>query len=190
MTKSGAKLIRFGAEFRTTPLNYIVNLWSTAPHDPNFLTDAVQRSGWSIVARQIIALPYIYWFVPCLTRRKWGLWKYWSLQSIHWYLYTKRVLAMFFPCYNLSSRAVKLSGGTNPMKIFRRKNSKAPTTNYDSISVSSVGVTPDNAVVNWRIWGKHKSNLCHDFKHAKLHVFSAGWLFANFVSRCRDFVAL
>ena len=36
------------------------------------------------------------------------------------------------------------------MKIFRRKNSKAPTTNYNSISVSSVGVTPDNAVVNWR----------------------------------------
>ena len=35
------------------------------------------------------------------------------------------------------------------MKIFRRKNSKAPTTNYDSISVSSVGV-PDNAVLNWR----------------------------------------
>ena len=37
------------------------------------------------------------------------------------------------------------------MKIFRRKNSKAPTTNYDSISVSSVDV-PDNAVVNcnWR----------------------------------------
>ena len=34
------------------------------------------------------------------------------------------------------------------MKIFRRKNSKAPITNYDSISVSSVGVTPDNAVVN------------------------------------------
>ena len=34
------------------------------------------------------------------------------------------------------------------MKIFRRKNSKAPTTNYDS--VSSVGVTPDNAVVSWR----------------------------------------
>ena len=26
------------------------------------------------------------------------------------------------------------------MKIFRRKNSKAPTTNYDSISVASVGV--------------------------------------------------
>ena len=107
----------------------------------------------SIVARQIIALPYIYCFIPCLTRQKWGLWKYWSLQSIQWYLYTKRVLVTFFPCYNLSSRAVKLSGGTNPMKIFRRKNSKAPTTNYDSISVSSVGVTPDNAVVNWRIWG-------------------------------------
>ena len=151
MTKSGARLIRSGAEFRTTPLNYTVNLWSTAPHDPNFLTDPVQRSGWSIVARQIIALPYC--FIPYLPRRKWGLWKYWSLQSIQSYLYTKRVLATFFPCCNLSSRAVKISGGRNPMKIFRRKNSKAPTTNYDSISVSSVGVTPDNAVVNCRSWG-------------------------------------
>ena len=31
--------------------------------------------------------------------------------------------------------------------VFGRKNSKAPTTNYDSISVASVGVTQDNAVV-------------------------------------------
>ena len=68
-----------------------------------------ERSGWSIVARQIIALPYC--FIPCLTRRKWGLWKYWSLQSIQWSLYTNRVLATFFPCCNLSSRAVKISGG-------------------------------------------------------------------------------
>ena len=50
---------------------------------------------------------YIYCFIPCLTRRKWGLWKYWSLQSIQWYLYTNRVLATFFPCCNLSSRAVE-----------------------------------------------------------------------------------
>ena len=41
------------------------------------------------------------------------------------------------------------------MKIFRRKNSKAPSTNYDSISVS-VGVTPDNEDLRF----KHKSNLC------------------------------
>ena len=108
MTKSGARLIRSGAESRTRPLNYIANLWSTAPHDPNFITDAVQRFGWSIVARQIFALPHIYCFIPCLTRRKWGLRKYWSLQSIQWYLYTNRVLATFFPCCNLSSRAVEV----------------------------------------------------------------------------------
>ena len=48
----------------------------------------------------------VYRFIPYLTRRKWGLRKYWSLQSIQWYLYTNRVLATFFPCCNLSSRAV------------------------------------------------------------------------------------
>ena len=49
----------------------------------------------------------VYCFIPYLTRRKWGLRKYWSLQSIQWYLYTNRVLATFFPCCNLSSRAVE-----------------------------------------------------------------------------------
>ena len=122
MTKSGARLIRSGAEFRTTPLNYTVNLWSTAPHDPNFLTDPVQRSGWSIVARQIIALPYC--FIPYLPRRKWGLWKYWSLQSIQSYLYTKRVLATFFPCYYFSSRAVKISGGRTRWRYLEGKTAK------------------------------------------------------------------
>ena len=53
----------------------------------------------------------VYCFIPYLTRRKWGLRKYWSLQSIQWYLYTNRVLATFFPCCNLSSRAVRISGG-------------------------------------------------------------------------------
>ena len=135
LTKSSARLIRSGAESRTTPLNYIANLWSTAPHDPNFITDAVQRSGWSIVAQQIIALPYINRFIPCLTRRKWGLWKYWSLQSIQWYLYTNRVLATSFPCCNLSSRAVKISEGRTRWRYIRYMYLEEKTAKHASVGV-------------------------------------------------------
>ena len=156
MTKSGARLIRSGAEFRTTPLNYTVNLWSTAPHDPNFLTNPVQRSGWSIVARQIIALPYC--FIPYLPRRKWGLWKYWSLQSIQSYLYTKRVLATFFPCYYFSSRAVKISGGRTRWRYLEGKTAKHRLRQYQCL-ISGCDARQCGCQLE-ELRFKHKSNLC------------------------------
>ena len=80
----------------------------------------------------------VYCFIPYLTRRKWGLRKYWSLQSIQWYL----LLTEYWPRFFVAAICLLGQWRTNPMKIhvFGRKNSKAPTTNYDSISVSSVGV--------------------------------------------------
>ena len=66
----------------------------------------------------------VYCFIPCLTRRKWGLWKYWSLQSIQFYLYAKRVLATFFPFYNFSFRAVKISGGRTRWRYLEGKTAK------------------------------------------------------------------
>ena len=57
------------------------------------------------------------------------------------------ILTEYWPRFFLAAICLLGQWRTNPMKIFGRKNSKAPTTNYDSISVSSVGVTQDNAVV-------------------------------------------
>ena len=59
------------------------------------------------------------------------------------------ILTEYWPRFFLAAICLLGQWKTNPMKIhvFGRKNSKAPTTNYDSIGVSSVGVTQDNAVV-------------------------------------------
>ena len=161
MTKSGARLIRSGAESRTRPLNYIANLWSTAPQDPNFITDAVQRFGWSIVARQIFALPYIYCFIPCLTRRKWGLRKYWSLQSIQWYLYTNRVLATFFPCCNLSSRAVEDEPDEDTCIWKKKQQSTDNKLRQYQCLISGCDARQCGCPLSLKVF------VCHDLKHAK-----------------------
>ena len=110
----------------------------------------------------------VYCFIPCLTRRKWGLWKYWSLQSIQFYLYTKRVLATFFPFYNLSFRAVKVSGGRTRWRYLEGKTAKhrQQTT---SVSHQWVWRQTMRLSIGWGL----RTNLtfvlivCHDFKHAK-----------------------
>ena len=123
---------------------------------------------------------YIYCFIPCLTRRKWGLRKYWSF-SIQWNLYTNRVLATFFPCCNLSSRTIKISGRRTRWWHSGEKTAKHRQ-QITTVAASHQWVEPRF---------KHKSNLCPlswllSTEKTKLHVFSAGWLFSTFVSRCRQ----
>ena len=144
-----------------------------------------ERSGWSIVARQIIDLPYC--FIPCLTRRKWGLWKYWSLQSIQWYLYTNRVLATFFPCCNLSSRAVEDEPDEDTC-IWKKKQQS--THHWVSRLCARASVIWFSTYwldkVSFRT--APPTDIC--CLYSQLHVFSAGWLLATFVACWGDFVAL
>ena len=142
----------------------------------------------------------VYCFIPYLTRRKWGLRKYWSLQSIQWYLYTNRVLATFFPCCNLSSRAVRISGGRTRWRYMylEEKTAKHASVGFPIMRMRErhlifVTLTRQDFLPERTADGYLLFIFSSNAKYAqdKLHVFSAGWLFATFVSCCwGDFVAL